>query len=119
MEDILKKQNENENHQNTTVDEAIIGKDGIMKLPNSFNYKSTKLFKSVRRSIRRSNLTYYGTVIPKRLCNNRKRTSGRKLQSEMEKFLQSVRGKHFNENKQLTYMEQLFETAKEKYYGKS
>lgn len=49
-------------------------------------YSAVGKYKSIRRAIRRGHVTSWGGEVPKRPFNNRKRTSGRKLQISKEKI---------------------------------
>ena len=93
-------------------------KNGIMELPERFNVNSVNTVRSVRRAIRRGNMSIYGTIYPRRVSNNRKRTPGRQLQEEMLKFLISTR--KIRNMKEVeykpTYMDELFQKAWDKYY---
>lgn len=48
-------------------------------------YSAVGKYKSIRRAIRKGHVTSWGEEVPKRPFNNRKRTSGRKLQISKEK----------------------------------
>lgn len=49
-------------------------------------YSAVGKYKSIRRAIRKGHVTSWGEEVPKRPFNNRKRTSGRKLQISKEKI---------------------------------
>ena len=49
-------------------------------------YNAVSKHKSIRRAIRKGQVTHWGEEVPKRPFNNRKRTSGRELQITKEKI---------------------------------
>lgn len=52
-----------------------------------FSYDGVRMFKSIRRAIKRGNVTPYGTVPPNRPFNNRSRKRGtRPLEEEKERI---------------------------------
>lgn len=53
--------------------------------PKMMLYSAVGKYKSIRRAIRKGHVTSWGEEVPKRLFNNRKRTSGRELQITKEK----------------------------------
>lgn len=57
-------------------------------------YEGVKLFKSVRRAMKRGLVTPQGIVAPKRPFNNRKRTSGREQQLLKERIYGQVRARY-------------------------
>lgn len=58
------------------------------------SYEAVHRFKSVRRAQRRGKVTPWGTIAPKRLFNNRKRTEGREQQLLKERLYGQVRFKY-------------------------
>lgn len=57
------------------------------------SYFAVNQFKSVRRAIRRGHVNPLGMIAPNRPFNNRKRTRGRKLQTDKEKIYAEVKFK--------------------------
>lgn len=56
-------------------------------------YKAVNKFKSIRRAIRKGNVTRWGEITPKRPFNNSKRTRGRKQELVKERLYGQIRHK--------------------------
>lgn len=68
-------------------------KNNVDYLINLYSYEGVKVFKSIRRAIRRGKVSSMGFVAPKRPFNNRKRTAGREQQLLKERLYGQVRAR--------------------------
>lgn len=69
---------------------ATVQADNIIHL---YSYEGVKVFKSIRRAMKRGHVTPWGVVAPKRPFNNRSRTAGREQQLLKERLYGQVRAK--------------------------
>ena len=56
-------------------------------------YNAVSKHKSIRRAIRKGQVTHWGEEVPKRPFNNRKRTDGRELQITKERIYGQLTGR--------------------------
>ena len=56
-------------------------------------YSAVGKYKSIRRAIRKGQVTHWGEEVPKRPFNNRKRTDGRELQITKERIYGQLTGR--------------------------
>ena len=56
-------------------------------------YSAVGKYKSIRRAIRKGQVTHWGEEVPKRPFNNRKRTDGREMQITKERIYGQLTGR--------------------------
>ena len=56
-------------------------------------YSAVSKHKSIRRAIRKGQVTHWGEEVPKRPFNNRKRTDGREMQITKERIYGQLTGR--------------------------
>ena len=56
-------------------------------------YSAVGKYKSIRRAIRKGQVTHWGEEVPKRPFNNRKRTDGKELQITKERIYGQLTGR--------------------------
>ena len=56
-------------------------------------YNAASKHKSIRRAIRKGQVTHWGEEVPKRPFNNRKRTDGKELQITKERIYGQLTGR--------------------------
>lgn len=56
-------------------------------------YNAVSKHKSIRRAIRKGQVTHWGEEVPKRPFNNRKRTDGREMQITKERIYGQLTGR--------------------------
>lgn len=56
-------------------------------------YNAVSKHKSIRRAIRKGQVTHWGEEVPKRPFNNRKRTDGKELQITKERIYGQLTGR--------------------------